>query len=97
MLPIAAYLVPGMWQFVVEAPSPLTLEIEVPARDAPHLVVGGENLLLGGFHPNEAVRGIVLADRCISDPIPLTDPPEQFPPLSEDERSELCRPHGVGC
>lgn len=86
-LPIAAYLVPGTWQLVVEAPSPLTLEIEVPERDAPRLIVDGESILLGGFRPNEAVRGILLADRCRTDTIPLTEPAEPFPPLTEAEQA----------
>lgn len=86
-LPIAAYLVPGTWQLVVEAPSPLTLEIEVPQRDAPRLIVDGESILLDGFRPNEAVRGILLANRCRIDTIPLTEPAESFPPLSEDEQA----------
>jgi len=86
-LPIAAYLVPGTWQLVVEAPSPLTLEIEVPERDAPRLIVDGERILLDGFRPNEAVRGILLADRCLTNTIPLTEPAEPFPPLSEDEQA----------
>ena len=86
-LPVAAYLVPGTWQLVVEAPSPLTLEIEVPERDAPRLIVDGESILLDGFRPNEAVRGILLADRCQTDTIPLTEPAEPFPPLSEAEQA----------
>lgn len=86
-LPVAAYLVPGTWQLVVEAPSPLTLEVEVPEWNTPHLVVGGESIALDGFAPNEAVRGIILANRCLLDTIPLTDPAEQFPALSEEEQA----------
>lgn len=86
-LPVAAYLVPGTWQLVVEAPAPLTLEVEVPEWNAPHLVAGGESIALGGFAPNEAVRGIMLANRCLLDTIPLTDPAEQFPALSEEEQA----------
>ncbi len=86
-LPIEAYLVPGAWQLVIEAPSPLTLDVQVPERDAPRLVVDGESILLDGFRPNEAVRGILLADRCLLDTIPLTEPAESFPTLSEAEQA----------
>lgn len=92
-LPAAAYLTPGTWQIVVEAPSPLTLEVEVPERETPHLVVGGESIALGGFRPNEAVRGIILANRCMTDVIPLTDPAESFPPMSEEEQSACASPN----
>ena len=68
---------PGTWQLVVEAPSPLTLEIEVPERDAPRLIVDGESILLDGFRPNEAVRGILRADRCLTNTIPRPSPPSR--------------------
>ena len=86
-LPAAAYLTPGTWQIVVEAPSPLTLGVDVPERDTPRLVVGGETIALDGFRPNEAVRGILLANRCVTDVIPLTDPAEEFPSMSEEEQA----------
>lgn len=86
-LPIEAYLVPGTWQLVLEAPSPLTLDVQVPERGAPRLIVDGESILLDGFRPNEAVRGILLADRCLTDTVPLTDPAEPFPTRSEAEQA----------
>ena len=94
MLPITAYLVPGTWQLVVEAPAPLTLDIDVLPLTSPRLVVGGESILLGGFQPGEAVRGIVMADRCVETMVPLTDPAEPFPPLSEEDMALCANPMG---
>ena len=59
------------------------------------LVVSGEALLLEGYQPGEALRGVVMANRCTTDAVPLSDPPELLAPLSEAE-TELCAQGEVG-
>ncbi len=88
-LPIETFMTPGEWQLEITAPVERVYPITVPPLARPALVVSGEALLLEGYTPGEALRGVVLANRCTTEFVPLSDPPEPLEPLSAAE-SELC-------
>jgi hypothetical protein len=88
-LPIEAFTTPGEWQLEITAPVSGAYPITIPPLVRPALVVSGEALLLEGYSPGEALRGVVLANRCTTEFVPLSDPPEPLAPLSEAE-TEMC-------
>lgn len=93
--PIEAFTMPGEWRLEVTAPVSGTYSFTIPPVTQPTLVVSGDALLLEGYQPGEALRGVVLADRCITEVVPLSDPAEPLPPLDAAEL-ELCAQNQVG-
>ncbi len=87
--PITAFTMPGEWRLEVTAPVSGTHSFTIPPVTQPTLVVAGDALLLEGYQPGEALRGVVMANRCIAEVVPLSDPAEPLPPLDVAER-ELC-------
>ena len=93
-LPIEAFTMPGVWQLDVSAPVSGVYTFTIPPVVQPTLIVSGEGLLLEGFKPGEALRGVVMANRCITEFAPLSDSKEVLPPLDKAELA-LCAKNEV--
>ena len=93
-VPIDAFTMPGEWQLEVTAPVSGTYTFTIPPITQPTLVVSGDALLLTGYQPGEALRGVVMANHCTTTVVPLSDPPEPLPPLDAAEL-ELCAQNEV--
>ena len=90
-LPLEAFITPGAWQLEITAPVRADYSITVPPPASPALVVAGDALLLQGYQPDEALRGIVMVNRCMTDSLPRNAPPETLPPLTADDAAACAR------
>jgi len=93
-VPIEAFTMPGEWRLEVVAPVSGDYTFTIPPITQPTLVVSGDALLLTGYQPGEALRGVVMANRCISTVVPLSDPAAPLPAL-DATALELCEQNQV--
>lgn len=90
-LPLEAFITPGAWQLEVTAPVRAVYSMTLPPPAQPALVVAGDALLLQAYQPGEALRGVVMVNRCMTDTLPRNAPPETLPPLTAEDAAACAR------